>query len=34
MRKFIVGVMGSGEGADDKTRASARELGEFIAKEG
>ncbi len=34
MRKFIVGVMGQGEGADDKTLAGARELGELIAKEG
>ncbi len=34
MRKFIVGVMGPGEGAEDRVMAGARELGELIAREG
>ncbi|QFY43996.1 cytochrome [Candidatus Methylospira mobilis] len=34
MRRFIVGVMGQGEGADEPALAQARELGALIAGEG
>lgn len=34
MRRFIVGVMGSGEGADEDAIADAYELGGLIAREG
>ncbi len=34
MRKYIIGVMGQGEGAADATLAQARELGRLIASEG
>ncbi len=34
MRKYIVGVMGQGEGVDEATLAHARELGRLIAVEG
>ena len=34
MRRFIVGVMGAGEGADPRDVANARRLGELIAREG
>lgn len=34
MRRFIVGVMGAGEGADERAIAHARELGALIAREG
>lgn len=34
MRRFIVGVMGSGENADEGAIANAQELGRLIAQEG
>jgi uncharacterized protein (TIGR00725 family) len=34
VRRFIVGVMGQGEGADELSLAQALELGALIAKEG
>ena len=34
MRRFIVGVMGSGENADEGAIANAHELGRLIAQEG
>jgi uncharacterized protein (TIGR00725 family) len=34
LRRFVVGVMGSGEEADEETLAHARELGRLIAAEG
>ena len=33
-RRFVVGVMGPGDGADERSRATARELGALVAAEG